>query len=208
MPSRSGRNNNRGGHKSQTPPKPELDAGEHLHLVGEDRAAVEPAVAVGVFEDQHAVALAEVEPLGSLGVRVVLGDPEPPARSQAMAIGFCTSGSAAKTETWNPSGTRNPAAAAAGDIGSAPAVSVFRGRGKSSAAASRGKIAANARMPNQDDVFRFITGDSQLGTDQLDGPPDRIVAFSGKLERLIHSSDGATKSSAGPLCRNRRSRRS
>ena len=34
----------------------QLDAGEHLHVVGEDRAPVEPAVAVGVFEDQDAIA--------------------------------------------------------------------------------------------------------------------------------------------------------
>ena len=36
----------------------QLDAGEHLHLVGEDRPPVEPAVAVGVFKDQDAVAQA------------------------------------------------------------------------------------------------------------------------------------------------------
>ena len=41
----------------------ELDAGEPLHVVGEDRAPVEPAVAVGVLEDQDAVAKAEVEPI-------------------------------------------------------------------------------------------------------------------------------------------------
>ena len=44
------------------------------------RSSVEPAVAVGIFEDQHAVAQREVEVLRSVGVRVVLGDPEPPAR--------------------------------------------------------------------------------------------------------------------------------
>ncbi len=57
----------------------ELDAGEHLHVVGEDRATVEPAVAVGVLEDQDAIAKAEVEPVGRVGIGVVLGDPEPPA---------------------------------------------------------------------------------------------------------------------------------
>ena len=58
----------------------ELDAREHLDVVGEDGALVEPAVAVGVLEDQDAVAEAEVELRGQLGVGVVLRDPEPPAR--------------------------------------------------------------------------------------------------------------------------------
>ena len=58
----------------------DLDAGEHLHVVGEHLARVEAAVAVLVFEDEDAVAQAEVELLAALGVGVVLGDPQPPAR--------------------------------------------------------------------------------------------------------------------------------
>ena len=56
----------------------QLDAGEVGPLVAEDRAAVEPAVAVGVLEDQDAVlALRAAQPDR---VRVVLDDPEPPRR--------------------------------------------------------------------------------------------------------------------------------
>ena len=58
----------------------ELDAREHLHVLGEDGAFVEPAVAVGVVEDQHAVAEPEVELRGQLGISEVLRDPQPPAR--------------------------------------------------------------------------------------------------------------------------------
>jgi hypothetical protein len=37
-------------------------------------------VTVFVFEDEDAVAQVEVEPLAALGVRVILGDPQAPAR--------------------------------------------------------------------------------------------------------------------------------
>ncbi len=52
-----------------------LDAGEHLEIVGEDRALVEVAVVVGVFEDQDAIAKLEVEALLVVGVGIVLRNP-------------------------------------------------------------------------------------------------------------------------------------
>ncbi len=60
--------------------EPELHAGESLNVLGEDSAPVEPPIAVGVLEDQDAVAKAEVELLSLVGIGEVLGDPEPPAR--------------------------------------------------------------------------------------------------------------------------------
>ena len=71
----------------------ELDAGEHLHVVGEHGATVEPAVGVGVLEDQHAIAMTEVEPIGCVGIGVVLGDPEPTApvpghRDRVLHVGL------------------------------------------------------------------------------------------------------------------------
>ena len=59
--------------------KTQFDAAEALNVVGEDGPSVRAAVGVGVFEDQHAVAEPEVENLRTVGVRVVLGDPEAPA---------------------------------------------------------------------------------------------------------------------------------
>ena len=58
----------------------DLDARKHLHLVGENLARVESAVAILVFKDEDAIAQVEVELLCPLGVGVVLGDPQPPAR--------------------------------------------------------------------------------------------------------------------------------
>ena len=43
--------------------KPELHAAEPLNVVGEDRALVGTAIAIGVFENHDAVAETEVEPL-------------------------------------------------------------------------------------------------------------------------------------------------
>src|SRR5436305_389551 len=82
-----------------------------------------------------------------------------------MAMGFWTSGSAAKTVTRNPSGTRKPAAAAAGDIGPPAAGSVFRGRGKSSTAAAAGAMVANASTTKYEKAVRCILcpGASQVG---------------------------------------------
>jgi hypothetical protein len=57
----------------------ELDAGEPLDLVGEDRPTIGLPVLVRVLEDEHPIAEAEVEPIGLIGVRIVLGDPEPAA---------------------------------------------------------------------------------------------------------------------------------
>ena len=52
----------------------ELDAGEHLHLIGEDSPAVEPAVRVVVLKDQDPIALGQVEVIRSLGVGEILGN--------------------------------------------------------------------------------------------------------------------------------------
>ena len=111
--------------------EPELDAAEPLDVVGEDRPPVEPAVAVGVLEDQDAVAEAEVELLGAVGVGVVLGDPEPPAgvpghrdRVPHVRLG----GEDVDPE---PRRDRKPAAASAGGIGRVDDRSVSGGSGKS-----------------------------------------------------------------------------
>ena len=53
-----------------------LDAGEHLHLVGEDGALVEFAVVVAVLEDDDTVAQVQVEAFLAVGVGIVLGDPQ------------------------------------------------------------------------------------------------------------------------------------
>src|SRR4051812_40016171 len=75
-----------------------------------------------------------------------------------MAIGFWTSGSAAKTVTRNPAGARKPAAAAG--AGSRPVAdgSVFRGGGKSSFAAGDDAIVPNARRMEHDNAIRFMLG--------------------------------------------------
>ena len=117
----------------------DLDAGEHLHLVGEDGALVGFAVVVGVLEDEDAVAEAQSEADFARPVGVVFGDPHAARLSQAMAMGFCTSGSEAKTVMSKPSGSLNDAAASAAGIGpSLPAGSVLKGAGKSPSA-KRGK---------------------------------------------------------------------
>ena len=59
---------------------PDLHAGQHLHLIGEDLARLGHAVAVLVLEDDDAIAQPEIEPQLALGVGVVLRDPHPPAR--------------------------------------------------------------------------------------------------------------------------------
>ena len=61
-------------------PVPDLDAGQHLQLVSEHLARVEPAVAVLVFKNQDAIAQIEIELPAGLRVSVVLRDPQPPAR--------------------------------------------------------------------------------------------------------------------------------
>ena len=53
-----------------------FDAGELLHVVGEDLPLVEAAIVVVVFEDEDTIAQVLIESFGSFGVRVVLGDPE------------------------------------------------------------------------------------------------------------------------------------
>ena len=59
---------------------PDLDAGEHLHLVGEDLARVEVTVAVLIFKDKDAIAQVEIEPLAGLRVSVIFGNPQSSAR--------------------------------------------------------------------------------------------------------------------------------
>src|SRR5262249_8553152 len=56
--------------------KAELDAGESLNFVSENRALVKPSIAVDVLENQQAVAQPQVKLPGCLGVSVVFGDPE------------------------------------------------------------------------------------------------------------------------------------
>ena len=102
----------------------QLDAGEVGPFIVEDRPAVEPAVAVGVLEDQDAVLAARTAQPDR--VRVVLDDPEPPPWSMVMAIGWTTSGSAAKRVTVNPSGTVIRRAASSGSIGPGFAVAELR----------------------------------------------------------------------------------
>ena len=53
-----------------------LDAGKHLHLVGEDGTLIEFAVVVGVLKDEDAVAQVQVIAFLAVGVSVVLGDPQ------------------------------------------------------------------------------------------------------------------------------------
>ena len=65
----------------QPDPAPaDFNAGEHLHVFGEHRARLRPAVPVAVLEDDHAVLEAEVEALGAFGVGVVFRHPHPAAR--------------------------------------------------------------------------------------------------------------------------------
>ncbi len=66
--------------------------------------------------------------------------------SHAIATGFLTSGSAAKTLTRKPSGTRQPAAASAGDSGRVEERSVSGGAGKSSPAAGTVKMEFATKM--------------------------------------------------------------
>ena len=58
----------------------DLDAGQYLALVPEDGALVEPAVVVGVFENDDAIAQAKIEVHLAFGVGVILGHPQPAAR--------------------------------------------------------------------------------------------------------------------------------
>jgi hypothetical protein len=74
-----------------------------------------------------------------------------------MAIGFWTSGSAAKTWTRNPAGTRKPAAAWDAEIGLGALGTVSPGRGKPSPAAAHEEIIANAGRREYDKVVRFMT---------------------------------------------------
>ena len=73
-----------------------------------------------------------------------------------MAIGFWTSGSAAKTETRNPAGTRKPAAASvAGERLRVVDGSVSRGAGKSSPA---GRVHRDDRDRHRNAKYDNVVG--------------------------------------------------
>ena len=123
----------------------QLDAGEHLHAVGEDGSPVELAVAIGVFKDQDAVALGEVEPLGPLGVRVVLGDPEPAARVPGHRDRVSNVGLGGEDRDVEAVRDAKLAAATPAGMGASVAVSPFRGSGRRSSPASARAGARPAR---------------------------------------------------------------
>ncbi len=130
-PSRSGRNSNRGGQSSQTPPKPSSTLASICTSSVKTVAPVEPAVAVGVFEDQDAVAEPEVELLGLLGVGVVLGDPEPPAAVPGHGDRVLDVGLGGEDRDVESLGDPKALAASAAGIGPVEAGSEFLGAGKS-----------------------------------------------------------------------------
>src|SRR5438552_1912963 len=80
-----------------------------------------------------------------------------------MAIGFWTSGSAAKTVTRNPAGTRKPAAASAADNRPVADGSVSRGRGKSPPAARGDEVRARARRTAYENAVRFMLRPISMG---------------------------------------------
>ena len=123
----------------------ELDAAEALDVVGEDRAPVGPAVAVGVLEDQDPIAEPQVEPIGAVRrkcssrrSRAGRGGPRP-WRSG--------SGRRARRRTRRrgtppaPGSRRRLRPVRAHATATAPC---RRGFGKSSAVATGGRIVANA----------------------------------------------------------------
>src|SRR5690349_12186551 len=75
-----------------------------------------------------------------------------------MAIGFCTSGSAAKTPTRNPGGTRHPAAAGVAGSRAVADRSVSQGGGNPSAAAAGDVIVVTARTTEYALAVRFMLG--------------------------------------------------
>jgi hypothetical protein len=68
-----------GGHIAQTPPWPISTLVRRCRFVGENFARAKAAVAPTVFEDDEAVAEAQIEFQGALGVGVVFRDPQPAA---------------------------------------------------------------------------------------------------------------------------------
>ena len=95
-----------------------LDTGQLLDMIDEDLPRLRASVVILVFQDDHAVAQPEIEPLGRLGVGVILRDPQPAAMIPGEADRDSeSSGSAAKRVALNPSGIRIFDRASAGEMG-------------------------------------------------------------------------------------------
>ena len=70
-------NSRYGAAPTHTPPKPTSMPADEVQILDEHLAAVEPSVAVGVFEDQDAILALAFRGAHRIGVR--LGDPQPAA---------------------------------------------------------------------------------------------------------------------------------
>jgi hypothetical protein len=88
-----------------------LDTGELLEFVVEDRPFIEGAVFVSVFEDHDAIIEIQIQPLSGLGVGIVFGDPQatfhvPGHCDRLLDEGFGRSNLHAET-LWKPRGRSN-----------------------------------------------------------------------------------------------------
>ena len=87
--------------------KSNFQSTDKIQVVGKDLSRVEPAIVVGILEDEDSVPGLLVG--HTPGVGIGFGDPESPAVAIAIAIGWTTSGSPAKSVTLNPGGRSWPA---------------------------------------------------------------------------------------------------